>query len=916
MNKLVLGAFFSFSDRIDEELESLCAVGVDEMSWDDLWLGNWDKVPDNEQGEMVYRLRSYRRKVRELVQGFIMDEKAAPLSLPIQRDSALGVIMMGIEHERIHFETSSVIMTRMPIELVRPSNLFPLYDKDHGPAPANKLVEVAGGIASIGRSMEGTRFYGWDNEFGSVQGVELENFEVSQMLVSNSEYREFVAAGGYERQQFWSELGWKWVTDPGSWGAAKKSPLFWTTGGKLRTLTREIEMQDTWPVETNNYEGEAFCNWKSQQLGKSVRLISHPEWILLASRLTGNYNNNLRYGSVCPVHAHGESLGAHGEDIFDVVGNVWQHSVSPLTVLPGFLPHNLYDDFTQPTIDGLHTFILGGSWASVGNVARVESRYGFRRHFPQFSGIRYVRSSNKVEDCPSKVYDGAVGTLVAEHYLDFDESRNGDFPHEEFPFHPPIRNGPAAIGEAAAKLVPDGGSVMVFQGGPGRVSVEIACQSAPASILHTDPTANALEVFLSITSSGEVRFERQLEGNISKTETYTLTEERKAAMDKVKFDVQQLNLFGGISGTQRTEDFGYDVVVADLTQLGRMEWSNRGELPPGLCNFVKPGGKLLVASSCTLNVPGFEEEGSRTHFVQVARDTRRRLVASLTGMSVWRRSCAGAVADVTAEGDWQKLEIGMELSCHAALLFKGELKIFPDQRSHHDLKFSKSCAELCRKACKTYGVFTTRALYVSGSGKDCHSVGEDQMANIVAVSGDMDFCANIFQEVLAVNWRCKFLGNQGRVGPSQSQQHVKAFSRDPQYVHDAEELKGDVFDLIVGENLLERLADPAEWLERAKQLLTPDGLLVIFSAFEWSEKVTPVAKWLGGVRIDAEVRWSQHGLAKAAHPELVLRQKPVDVPCVVPLDDGTFQFTYVQCLVFGRAREGDDVMAFLKTEAS
>ena len=37
-----------------------------------------------------------------------------------------------------------------------------------------------------------------------------------------------------------------------------------------------------------------------------------------------------------------------GSAIYDVVGNVWRHSSSVLTTLPGFQPDPAYDDFTLP----------------------------------------------------------------------------------------------------------------------------------------------------------------------------------------------------------------------------------------------------------------------------------------------------------------------------------------------------------------------------------------------------------------------------------------------------------------------------------------------------------------------------------------------------------------------------------------
>ena len=101
--------------RIDPDLESTLAIGVDEMSWDDLDESNYN-WPTPQQ------VLEYRNKVRNLVDDFITN---APLTLPIQWDDPMWIVMMGIEHERIHLETTSVLIRQLPIELVQPHPLFP-----------------------------------------------------------------------------------------------------------------------------------------------------------------------------------------------------------------------------------------------------------------------------------------------------------------------------------------------------------------------------------------------------------------------------------------------------------------------------------------------------------------------------------------------------------------------------------------------------------------------------------------------------------------------------------------------------------------------------------------------------------------------------------------------------------------------
>ncbi|GAM11147.1 dinB superfamily protein [Geobacter sp. OR-1] len=106
INKLTIARVIE--QRINPSYESMFAVGVDEMSWDDLDERhyNW---PTRQQ------VKAYRDQARELVDGLI---RKLPLSLPITWESPWWGIMMGIEHERIHLETSSVLIRQLPIDQV------------------------------------------------------------------------------------------------------------------------------------------------------------------------------------------------------------------------------------------------------------------------------------------------------------------------------------------------------------------------------------------------------------------------------------------------------------------------------------------------------------------------------------------------------------------------------------------------------------------------------------------------------------------------------------------------------------------------------------------------------------------------------------------------------------------------------
>nr|HMN58571.1 DinB family protein [Ottowia sp.] len=152
VNKLLLTRLIT--ERIDPQLESIFAVGVDEMSWDDLDAAHYDWPP-------VARVQAYRDRVRVLVTGLI---DSAPLTLPVNWENPWWAIVMGVEHERIHLETSSVLIRQQRLDYVRQQPGWPLCP-DRGAAPANTLVDVPAGSVALGKPFDSER-YGWDNEYG------------------------------------------------------------------------------------------------------------------------------------------------------------------------------------------------------------------------------------------------------------------------------------------------------------------------------------------------------------------------------------------------------------------------------------------------------------------------------------------------------------------------------------------------------------------------------------------------------------------------------------------------------------------------------------------------------------------------------------------------------------------------------
>jgi 5-histidylcysteine sulfoxide synthase/putative 4-mercaptohistidine N1-methyltranferase len=563
VNKLIVAKIIE--ERITPRFESMFAIGVDEMSWDDLDEANyaWPTVAE---------VKAYRDQVRELVAGVI---DTLPLTLPIDRDNPWWAIMMGIEHSRIHLETSSVIIRRLPLDQVRQLPGWEICSAS-GEAPRNKLLPVSGGEVVLGKEKD-HRLYGWDNEYGHHR-FDVDDFEASRYLVSNREYLEFVDAGGYSRPGYWTEEGQRWL------GFAKaEQPLFWIRNGdsyRLRTLAREIAMPWDWPVEVNYLEAKAFCNWKTQQMSLPIRLPTEDEWYLLRDQqqipdqpdwdhAPGNINLE-HFASSCPVNRF-----AFG-DFYDLIGNVWQWTETPIGGFEGFEVHPWYDDFSTPTFDTQHNLIKGGSWISTGNEATRDSRYAFRRHFFQHVGFRYVAAEQQLEE-PEAMYE--TDTAVAE-YCD------AHFGPDKFgvPNFSAVlaKICVAAMGERPRQRALDLGCAV------GRASFELAKHFDFVS--GVDFSARFIRIAYQLQEKGIIHYQLPEEGEIVTFHEQNLKSFGLAGLgDKIEF-------FQGDAHNLKPQFTGYDLVLA-ANLLDRLY--DPARFLGTIHQRLNPGGLLVLASPYT-----------------------------------------------------------------------------------------------------------------------------------------------------------------------------------------------------------------------------------------------------------------------------------------------------------------------------
>jgi len=631
INKLILAGVLN--QRVNADFESMFAIGVDEMSWDDLNDRHYD-------WPSVDAVREYRHLVRQVVGDLISQ---LPIELPIAWESPWWVILMGIEHERIHLETSSVLIRQQVLSLVRPHAAWNRYAATAG-SPLNTLINIEDGALKIGKKRNDAT-YGWDNEYGAHE-AHVPAFQASKYLVSNGEFKAFIDADGYHTDALWEAEGLAWR------GYAKAThPTFWVPEGenwRLRLMTEEIEMPWDWPVEVNYHEAKAFCNWKQAETGLTTRMPTEDEWYRLYEvsgldevplHAAAHANLHLdHYAAPCPVNQF-----AHGE-LYDVVGNVWQWTETPIYPFEGFEVHPFYDDFTTPTFDGRHNLIKGGAWISCGNETLKSARYAFRRHFFQHAGFRYVITETKVENHDSHYETDKMLSEYAEfHYGD----TYFDVPN---------------FSQALSKI-----AIAAMQGRPARKALDLGCAAGRASfelaryfdhVTGIDFSARFIGLGVQMAQQGILRYTLTDEGELK------LFKERKLAdfgLDAVR---NKVDFFQGDACNLKPHFTGYDLILA-ANLIDRLY--SPGKFLSTVHERLNTGGLLMIASPYTWLeehtpreewIGGFKQAGENQttldglravlapHFRLiegpmevpfVIRETRRKFQHTLSEVTVWER---------------------------------------------------------------------------------------------------------------------------------------------------------------------------------------------------------------------------------------------------------------------------------------
>jgi ergothioneine biosynthesis protein EgtB len=296
-------------------------------------------------------------------------------SLP---EVARTLIELGIQHEQQHQE---LLLTDL-LATFAENPLAPAVWTRARPTPAPIAgpigwIEGRTGIAEIGHDGIGFAF---DCE-GPRHTVLLHPHALADRLVTNAEWKAFMADGGYARADHWLADGWAWVK-----ANHVEAPLYWRRDGEGGWLQFGLDgLHPLHPAaavtHVSHYEADAFARWAG------ARLPTEAEWEVAAAGLDPAAGNQL--DAAGPVRPRAASRSGSVRQMF---GDGWQWTSSAYLAYPGFkTAEGAVGEYNGKFMSG-QAVLKGASCATPRGHSRVSYRNFFYPHQRwQFTGVRLAK---------------------------------------------------------------------------------------------------------------------------------------------------------------------------------------------------------------------------------------------------------------------------------------------------------------------------------------------------------------------------------------------------------------------------------------------------------------------------------------------------------------------------------------------
>lgn len=178
----------------------------------------------------------------------------------------------------------------------------------------------------------------------AVETITMHGFWIGKYPITVQQYYQFIRAGGYTNQSYWTPKGWEWRTNYNN-NEGRKHPFFWpdkNDSNKFNYANNQPVVTVTW------YEAAAFAAWLTKELASSqptnysIRLPTEAEWEVAAAYDANRQRRTYPWGEQEPdttravfdnqpdhpalVGEHPDGAAACGAQ--EMAGNVWKMATS------------------------------------------------------------------------------------------------------------------------------------------------------------------------------------------------------------------------------------------------------------------------------------------------------------------------------------------------------------------------------------------------------------------------------------------------------------------------------------------------------------------------------------------------------------------------------------------------------------
>jgi iron(II)-dependent oxidoreductase len=306
------------------------------------------------------------------------------------------VFRMVLQHEYQHNET---ILQTLQLKMGEPYH--PGVFVPH-PAPPKEgrfgdgaMVRFPGGTVLIGTD---DRSASYDNERPR-HSVQIAPFVIDAISVTEAAYAEFIAEGGYESREHWSDEGWAWRRESGV-----QHPKNWTSneeGWEIRIMDRILPIEARRPVcHVCYYEAEAYATFAGKRLPTEFEWEAAATWdpstVTKRTYPWGEDPPTQAFANVDVLTFGPAPAGSYVQNVspigcYGMIGDVWEWTSSDFRPYPGYESFP-YPEYSEVFFGDEYKVLRGGAWATRGAAIRSTFRnwdFPIRRQI--FSGFRCVR---------------------------------------------------------------------------------------------------------------------------------------------------------------------------------------------------------------------------------------------------------------------------------------------------------------------------------------------------------------------------------------------------------------------------------------------------------------------------------------------------------------------------------------------